>query len=133
MTSGSCSTDRPLSPHLQIYKPQITSVLSITHRMAGTFLFFGLCLLVLCLAMLNYGVAEYNAFYQFVFVPWYGQLLQFGLIWALCYYLCHGIRHFFWDLGKCFELKNVTISAIAIIIVSTALSVIVWGVNNGWF
>lgn len=116
---------RPLSPHLQVYKPQLTSVLSITHRATGVFL--GLGALALCYWLL--AVAAGPEFYnraQNITGSWYGQLLLFGWVLSLYYHLCNGIRHLFWDAGYGLELKTTYASGYAVVAVSVILTVITW-------
>lgn len=116
---------RPLSPHLQIYKPQLTSVLSITHR--GTGLFLSLGTLVLCYWLLAIaGGPEAYAEAQGVINSWYGQLLLFGWVASLYYHLCNGIRHLFWDAGYGLELKTTYASGYAVVAVSIILTVATW-------
>lgn len=116
---------RPLSPHLQVYKPQLTSVLSITHRATG--LFLGLGALVLCYWLL--AVAAGPEFYgraQGIIDSWYGQLLLFLWAVSLYYHLCNGIRHLFWDAGYGFELKTTYASGYAVVAISVVLTVVTW-------
>ncbi|MSP88892.1 MAG: succinate dehydrogenase, cytochrome b556 subunit [Alphaproteobacteria bacterium] len=116
---------RPLSPHLQIYKPQLTSVLSITHRATGVALSAGAIFLVIWLAAAAAGPARYaqvNAFLG----SWFGMLLLIGWTWALFFHLCNGIRHLAWDVGWGFELPQLHASGWAVVAGSVALTVIAW-------
>lgn len=117
--------DRPLSPHLQIYKPQLTSVLSITHRATGIALAVGTLLLVWWLAAAAAGPEAYEAAQGFIGSV-LGRLLLFGWTYALFYHLCNGIRHLFWDAGRGFELVNAYRSGWAVVLVSIALTVVAW-------
>lgn len=115
---------RPLSPHLQIYKPQLTSVLSITHRATGVALSAGAVFLVIWLAAAA-GPERYamvNAFLG----SWLGMLLLIGWTWALFYHLCNGIRHLAWDVGWGFELPQLYASGWAVVVGSVAMTVIAW-------
>ena len=115
--------ERPLSPHLQVYKPQITSLLSIMHRGTGVFLALGTPLLVYWLVQLAAGPVEYaNA--QECFSNWFVQLMLLGWTFAMFYHLCNGIRHLFWDIGKGFELKDLHRSGYAVLACSTILTII---------
>lgn len=116
---------RPLSPHLQIYRLQITSVLSITHRMTGVALGLGAVLLALWLAAAAWGPGPYAAMQGFV-ASWLGRLLLFGWTVALFYHLANGIRHLFWDAGRGFDLKTVTASGYAVLAATAMLTVIAW-------
>lgn len=98
--------NRPLSPHLTIYKPQITSVLSIMHRMTGVGLTLGALLLVTLLGALMIGPETYQAFSVFM-SGWIMQLILAGFIIALVYHFFNGIRHLIWDIGRGYEIKTV--------------------------
>src|SRR5258708_21896065 len=95
---------RPLSPHLQVYRPQLTSVLSITHRATGVALAIGTLLLVWWLLAAATGPEQF-AVVQAVLGSWIGRLLLLGWTWALFYHLANGIRHLFLDAGRGLELK----------------------------
>lgn len=116
---------RPTSPHLQIYKPQLTSVLSITHRGTGLFLSLGALALCYWLLAVAGGPAAY-AEAQGIINSWYGQLLLFGWVASLYYHLCNGIRHLFWDAGYGLELKTTYASGYAVVAVSIILTVVTW-------
>lgn len=116
---------RPLSPHLQVYKLQLTSVLSILHRLTGVALAAGTLLLVWWLIAAATGPDAFNTVQVFI-GSWIGRLLLFGWSFALFYHLCNGIRHLFWDMGRGFELPTVAASGWAVVIVSTALTGIAW-------
>ena len=92
------SVKRPLSPHLQVYKPQLTSVLSITHRGTGIFLSFGALALTFWLISLAVSEDIFNNFHQHA-ISWYGKLFLICFIFSLFYHLANGIRHLFWDAG----------------------------------
>jgi succinate dehydrogenase / fumarate reductase cytochrome b subunit len=95
--------NRPLSPHLQIYKPQLTSVLSITHRGTGVFLTVGAFFLTGWLLALADG-PELFARLQAHLTSWYGQFLVYAFVFSLYFHLCNGIRHLFWDVGLGFDI-----------------------------
>ncbi len=90
--------NRPLSPHLQIYKPQLTSVLSITHRGTGVFLTVGAFFLTCWLLALAHG-PQHFAQLQTHLTSWYGKCLVYAFVFSLYFHLCNGIRHLFWDIG----------------------------------
>ena len=119
------SKTRPLSPHLQVYRPQITSVLSIIHRATGVALSFGLIVLVLWLSSLAGGADAYTMFVSHA-TEWYGRLILGGLSFCAFYHWCNGIRHLFWDMGKGFDLKNVTRSGLAALFMATAMTAGLW-------
>ncbi len=116
---------RPLSPHLQVYKPQLTSVLSITHRGTGLFLSLGALVLCYWLLALAAGPDSY-ASAQAVIGSWFGQLLLFGWVASLYYHLANGIRHLFWDAGYGLELKATYASGYAVVAISIVLTVATW-------
>lgn len=117
--------ERPLSPHLQIYRPQLTSVLSITHRATGIALVAGTLVLVYWLLAAASGADAY-ASAQALLGSWLGRIVLLGFSFSLFFHLCNGIRHLFWDAGFGFELKTVYASGNAVIVVSVALTVIAW-------
>ena len=119
------SDPRPLSPHLQIYRWQLTSVLSILHRAAGIALGVGAILLVWWLGAVADGPAPYAAFQGFI-GSWFGLLLLFGWSVALFYHLCNGIRHLVWDTGRGLELPTVYASGWAVLAATAVLTVVAW-------
>ncbi|MEQ8862750.1 MAG: succinate dehydrogenase, cytochrome b556 subunit [Thalassobaculum sp.] len=118
---------RPLSPHLQVYKPQLTSVLSISHRITGVALAVGTLLLAWWLIAAAAGPDAFAVVQGFL-GSWLGYLILFGFSYALMYHLCNGIRHLFWDAGYGFELETVYKSGWATVIASAALTVIAWAI-----
>jgi succinate dehydrogenase / fumarate reductase cytochrome b subunit len=116
---------RPLSPHLQIYRPQLTSVLSITHRGTGIVLVVGSLLLVYWLLAAASG-AEAYASAQALLGSWFGRLVLLGFSFSLFFHLCNGIRHMFWDMGLGFELKTAYASGAAVVIASVVMTVVAW-------
>lgn len=94
MTTG----NRPLSPHLQVYRLPLTALLSITHRATGVFLSFGLLFLSCWLLSIAMGPQTYTDVMSHV-GAWYGQILLFGVSFALFYHMSNGIRHLCWDIG----------------------------------
>lgn len=119
------SPARPLSPHLQIYRWQLTAVLSILHRASGIWLSFGAIFLVWWLLAAAFGPAAYHVFQGFFRSP-PGLFLVFLWTAALFYHLCNGVRHLTWDCGWGFELRSVYRSGWAVLALSTALTVIAW-------
>lgn len=97
--------ERPLSPHLQVYRPQLTSMLSILHRGTGVFLMMGAPILVCWLAAIASGPQAFEGFQSFA-NHWFITLLMLGWTFALFYHLGNGIRHLFWDVGQGFELES---------------------------
>ncbi|MSR14672.1 MAG: succinate dehydrogenase, cytochrome b556 subunit [Gammaproteobacteria bacterium] len=120
------SRSKPLSPHLQIYRPQLTSVLSITHRATGVFLSAGTALLVYWLASIASGPECYAAA-QRILETTLAQIVLVGWTWAFFYHLCNGLRHLAWDAGYGFELKTAYRSGYIVIASSLFLTGLIWG------
>jgi succinate dehydrogenase / fumarate reductase cytochrome b subunit len=117
--------ERPLSPHLQVYRPQLTSVLSILHRATGVALAAGLLLLVCWLLAVASGAAFYDAVQAFN-AHWVGRTLLFGWSFALFFHLCNGIRHLAWDAGHGYEMDQVHRSGWLVVGASATLTVLAW-------
>lgn len=124
------SRDRPLSPHLQIYRWQWTMLLSIVHRLTGVALAAGTLLLVWWLIALAAGPEPFADVQAFM-AHWVGRLVLLGFTWALFYHLANGIRHLFWDAGRGFELSTGYGSAWLVVLVSLALTLIAWLAGYG--
>ncbi len=122
------SRDRPLSPHLQIYRPQITSVLSILHRASGVVLSLATVLLVAWLAAAAAGPASFAAA-QAVACSWPGMIVLAGFSLCLVYHLLNGIRHLFWDWGRGFELGTVTLTGWLVVCGTLALTAGAWALG----
>ena len=118
-------TNRPLSPHLQIYRPQLTSLLSVTHRATGVFLSIGIPFFLYWLWSLESGPQAFSNAMQF-FGSFIGRSLL--LLWTLAFYyhLCNGIRHLFWDAGKGFELEQAYRSGWMVIVAAVSLTLLSW-------
>ena len=116
---------RPLSPHLQVYRPQLTSMLSITHRLTGIALSFGSILLVIWAGALAMGPEAYYAISQWLTCP-LGITLLMG--WAFCFYfhLANGIRHLFWDWGWGYELGSVYRSGWIVVGLAVLLTILTY-------
>jgi succinate dehydrogenase / fumarate reductase cytochrome b subunit len=114
--------DRPLSPHLQVYKPQLTSVLSISHRATGLALSVGTLLLVWWLLAAAAGPEAYNVVRGFL-GSWLGMLMLIGWAYALFFHLCNGIRHLVWDAGYGLDLPTTYKSGWTVVAASAGLTV----------
>jgi succinate dehydrogenase / fumarate reductase cytochrome b subunit len=121
MTTG----NRPLSPHLQVYRWQWTMMLSITHRATGIALAVGSLLLVCWLLAIASGPDAFAPVHGFL-GTWIGRLLLFGWTWSLLYHFANGIRHLFWDAGLGFELPTAQASGYAVVAISLAATLAVW-------
>jgi succinate dehydrogenase / fumarate reductase cytochrome b subunit len=124
-TSDGRTVRRPLSPHLQIYKPQITSGLSIFHRITGCALSVGTLLLAWWLVAAATSDAAFATASWFIGSP-IGLLLLFGWTAALWFHFCAGIRHLFWDAGLGFELPTVHATGKAVLVATAVLTVVTW-------
>jgi len=112
----------PLSPHLQIYKPQVgSSILSILHRFTGMALSLGTILLVVLLVATSQGSGPYDAVQGFI-GSFLGQLMLLGWTWALYFHLGAGIRHLAFDAGYGFAPKTATTTAWVVIVASVVLT-----------
>ena len=116
---------RPLSPHLMIYKPRLTSIMSITHRATVTALALGSLMVVWWIVALATG-AEYYNFVQSILTSWFGQLVLFGFTVAVFYHLSNGIRHLFWDFGYNLTIEGVHRSGYMVLASTVILTVLTW-------
>lgn len=118
----------PLSPHLQVYRPQLTSVLSILHRITGVVLATGLPVFILWLVALANGESSYlgvsNVLGHFLV-----KFALFGWAFSLFYHLCNGIRHLAWDFGLGLDLKTSYVTGYLVLAASVALTLITWGLS----
>lgn len=120
--------NRPLSPHLQIYRWQLTMVLSIVHRATGIALLGGSIALVFWLAALAAG-PEVFGIAQKVAASWLGLLILLGFTATLFFHLSNGIRHLFWDIGMGFERRQAYLSGVAVLVATALLTLLAWGVG----
>ena len=122
--------DRPLSPHLTIYRWPITMALSILHRLTGVALSLGLVVLVLWVGHVAAGPEQYQYFRQsFASLP--GQVLLVGWSLAFFYHLANGVRHLAWDVGVGFEKRQANASSWAVIAFSVAATAVFWWLLRG--
>ena len=115
----------PLSPHLGIYRWQISSVLSITHRISGVINLLALILIFFWLLVLSFGENSYELFLSII-NNFFGKFLLIGFTWSMCFQILSGIRHLVWDIGYGFEIKTANISGIIVIFLSLALTILFW-------
>ena len=116
---------RPLSPHLQVYKPQLTSVMSLLHRATGMALSAGALYLVIWVVFASASPRTYAMFQSFN-VSILGRIVLGGWLFCAFYHLCNGIRHLFWDMGYGFELKDAYRSGWIVVAVSLAFTIVSW-------
>lgn len=117
--------NRPLSPHLQVYKPQMTSMLSILHRMTGVANTIGLLFVAWWLVTSVMGEEHYDQFIDFITSP-LGKLMLFGWTFSVIYHMCNGIRHLIWDTGKLLKIKDATKAGYTVVIVALILTALIW-------
>jgi succinate dehydrogenase cytochrome b subunit len=125
---------RPLSPNIQIYRPQLTSVLSIANRMTGVVLSVGAIGLVMWLSAAAAGPEPYDIV-QRVIGSWVGRLILFGCTFAFFLHLCGGIRHLVWDTVNGFDLWSIYISGWSVVAASVVLTIAAWAAGlsvSGW-
>ena len=117
--------ERPLSPHLSVYRWPITMTLSILHRMTGVALSVGLIALVVWLESIAYGAGSYETVAGWLTTP-VGKLLLLG--WSFCFFfhLANGVRHLFWDVGLGFELRQANASAWFVLLATIAMTAVYW-------
>jgi len=121
----------PLSPHLQIYRWHISSLLSITHRISGIINLVALIFIFFWLLVLSFGANNYEIF-LLIINSFFGKFILVGFTWSMSFHVLSGIRHLAWDLGYGFEIKNANISGIAVIILSLVLTIIFWLLARGF-
>ena len=115
----------PLSPHLQIYRWHISSLLSIIHRISGIINLLGLILIFFWLLVLNLGESNYELF-LLMMNSFFGKFILIGFSWSMVFHILSGLRHLAWDLGYGFEIKTANISGIIVIFLSLALTILFW-------
>lgn len=117
--------NRPLSPHLQIYRLPLTAITSITHRITGVLLALGAVAVVYWLVAAASGPEAY-ATAQAVLGNWFSLLIMFGWTFALFFHLCNGIRHLVWDTGKALDLDAAHKGTVAVFATAGVLTVLAW-------
>jgi succinate dehydrogenase / fumarate reductase cytochrome b subunit len=124
------SASRPLSPHLSIYKPQITSTLSILHRITGFFLYIGLLYLAWVMIFATFDNVVFAQLFLdlsvLIFSSFFGKLILFCWILCLNYHTVNGIRHLIWDAGIGFSKDSVTRSGVVALFCAVVLTSVTW-------
>ena len=121
----------PLSPHLQIYRWHVSSLLSITHRISGVINLLSLILIFFWLLVLSQGENGYEIF-LIIMNSFFGKFILIGFTWSMSFHLLSGIRHLVWDLGYGFEVKTANISGAIVIVSSLLLTIIFWLFARGF-
>ena len=117
--------ERPLSPHLQVYRWQITMTMSILHRVSGVILTFGAFALAWWLMAVATGGENYDRAARCLASP-FGKLILFGFSLALVYHLLNGIRHLLWDMGWGFEIPEFYRSGWTVLVLTIVFTVAIW-------
>lgn len=121
----SAAKNRPLSPHLQIYRPMLTMMMSIVHRITGAALYFGTLLLLWWLIAAAAGPNPY-ATVQWFLESVIGRLILFGYTWAMLHHMLGGIRHLIWDTGRGLGPNEREWLTVATLVGSVGFTVLVW-------
>ncbi len=125
MADAGLNSNRPLSPHLQVYRLIPTMAMSIIHRITGSALYFGTVLVAWWLIAAAAGPDYFN-FVNAIYGSIIGRLVLFGYTWALIHHMLGGIRHLIWDTGAMFDKKSATAMAWATLAGSITLTILVW-------
>tara|TARA_B100000686_G_C15973576_1_gene563895 strand:+ start:24 stop:410 length:387 start_codon:yes stop_codon:yes gene_type:complete len=115
----------PLSPHLQIYRWHVSSLLSITHRISGIINLLALIFIFYWIIVLSFGENNYELF-LLIINSFFGKFILIGFTWSMIFHVLSGIRHLAWDLGYGFEIKTANISGIIVIISSLVITILFW-------
>jgi succinate dehydrogenase / fumarate reductase cytochrome b subunit len=125
MSQSPATRQRPLSPHLTVYRWPITMTMSILHRVTGGALYFGTLLVAWWLIAASIS-EEYFNFVSWLYGSWFGRLVLFGYTWALMHHMLGGLRHLIWDTGVGLEKHTASKIAWATVAGSIALTVLIW-------
>ena len=120
----------PISPHLQIYKWHISSLLSITHRITGVVNLLALILMFFWLLAFSLGESNYELFLLAI-NSFFGKFILIGFTWSMSFHIFSGIRHLVWDMGYGFEIKTANISGVLVILSSLVSTIIFWLLGKG--
>jgi len=126
MAEATRAIERPLSPHLSVYRVMINTAMSIVHRITGAALYFGTLLLAAWLVAAAMGEQQFNMVNALFGHP-IGKLVLVGYTWAIFHHMLGGLRHFVWDTGRGFEIWQVNLFAWLTIIGSISLTLATWG------
>ncbi len=120
------AADRPLSPHLLIWRSHLTMLVSISHRFAGMGLYAGLLILAGWAAALAAGPDAFDQ-YRALLGSFLGKLVLIALTFAVFFHMANGVRHFFWDVGYGFEKRTADSTAVAVVAFAVTLTILIWG------
>lgn len=125
MSQLPATRQRPLSPHMTVYRWPITMTMSILHRVTGGALYLGTVLVAWWLIAAATS-EEYFKLVSWIYGSWFGRLVLFGYTWALVHHMLGGLRHFVWDTGAGLEKHTASTLARATIIGSIVLTILIW-------
>jgi succinate dehydrogenase / fumarate reductase, cytochrome b subunit len=125
MAEAKQAIQRPLSPHLSIYRPLINMMMSIVHRITGTALYFGTLLLAAWLVAVAMGETQFDLVNGLLGHP-IGKLVLFGYTWALIHHMLGGLRHLLWDTGRGLQIWQVNVLSWMTILGSVSLTLALW-------
>jgi succinate dehydrogenase / fumarate reductase cytochrome b subunit len=128
MAEAKARAERPISPHLQIYRWPLPMMMSIAHRVTGAGLYFGTLLLAWWLIAAATGPNAYAAIASFMGSV-FGRIMLFGYTWALLHHMLGGVRHLIWDSGHGFSQQEREWLSLATIVGSVSLTVLLWVVG----
>ena len=120
----------PISPHLQIYRWHISSLLSITHRITGVVNLLALILIFFWLLAFSFGESNYELFLLAI-NSFFGKFILIGFTWSMSFHIFSGIRHLVWDMGYGLEIKTANISGVLVILSSLVSTIIFWLLGRG--
>ena len=120
----------PISPHLQVYRWHISSLLSIAHRILGVINLLSLISIFFFLLILSFGENYYDIFLIFI-NTFLGKFILIGFTWSMSFHILSGIRHLVWDMGYGFEIKTANISGIIVILFSLVATIVFWLLARG--
>ena len=121
----------PLSPHLQIYKWQISSLLSITHRIVGVINILAISIICFWSLFLLLGAENYTVINNF-FNSFFGKFIAVGLCWTFSFHILNELRHLFWDMGYGFDLKISRITGVLALVGSFVLTIIFYLIGKNF-
>jgi succinate dehydrogenase / fumarate reductase, cytochrome b subunit len=128
MAEAKQTVQRPLSPHLSIYRPLINMVMSIMHRITGGALYFGTLLLAAWLVAAAMGKQQYDLVNSLFAHP-LGQFVLFGYTWAVLHHMLGGVRHLIWDTGHGLRIAQVNLLSWFTVIGSITLTLALWAIG----
>ena len=124
--------NNPLSPHLQIYKWQISSLLSIAHRIVGVINIIAITAICIWILLLLLGTESYQLI-NFFLNTFFGKFIAISLCWTFSFHILNELRHLMWDFGYGFDLKIAKITGVLTLIGSFVLTILFYLIGNSFF